>query len=377
MITGMNPTARDAGRTGPPEPSRGDAPAQEHGRGHGETHGHEGLHGHSHGHERGHGRERAPGQEHDHRHGDDPEHGHWLWHSHGHGGHDHAAGADERRVAWAFAIIVVFLAVEVAGGVIAGSLALLADAGHMVSDAIALGMSWAALRIGRRPADLLRSYGYRRLEVLVAFANGCALFVITAWIAFEAIRRLAVPRPVLGGPMLAVAVAGLIANAAAFLVLSGGRRGSLNVRSAWLHVLGDMLGFAITVFAAAIILFTGWWRPDPILSLIIALLILRSAFEIVRSSGHILLEGTPAGLDVESIRADLLAALPAIQDVHHVHAWSLTEEQPFITLHVRTTAEADLRSLVPAINARLESRFGIRHSTVQVDHSECADESHA
>ncbi|MGH8150354.1 MAG: cation diffusion facilitator family transporter [Steroidobacteraceae bacterium] len=280
-------------------------------------------------------------------------------------------------MAWAFVIIAVFLAVEVAGGVIAGSLALLADAGHMVSDAAALGMSWAALRIGRRPADLRRSYGYRRLEVLVAFANGCALFVITAWIAFEAIRRLALPRPVLGGPMLAVAIAGLVANAVAFLILSGGRSANLNVRSAWLHVLGDLLGFGVTVLAALIILLTGWTRADPILSLIIALLISRSALEIVRSSGHILLEGTPAGLDVSSIRADLMAALPEVRDVHHVHAWSLTEEQPFITLHVRTTMEADLRSLVPAINARLESRFGIRHSTVQVDHSECADERHA
>jgi len=281
------------------------------------------------------------------------------------------------RVAWACLIITTFLAVQVAGGVISGSLALLADAGHMVSDAIALAMSWAALRIGRRPADVLRSYGYRRLEVLVAFANGCALFVITAWIAFEAIWRLATPRVVHGGSMLAVAAAGLLANAVAFLILSGGRRENLNMRSAWLHVLGDLLGFAITVVAAAIILVTGWSRVDPILSLIVALLIARSAVQIVRSSGHILLEGTPVGLDMAQVREDLLANLPALRDVHHVHCWSLTQEQQFITLHVRTTAEADLDSLVPAINRRLEHRFGITHSTIQVDHTECADEHHA
>lgn len=274
-------------------------------------------------------------------------------------------------------IIGTFVAVEIAGGVIAGSLALLADAGHMVSDTVALGMSWAALRIGRRPADPLRSYGYRRLEVLIAFANGCALFAITAWIAFEALWRLALPHPVLGGPMLAVATSGLIANAVAFLVLSGGQRSNLNIRSAWLHVLGDLLGFGLTILAALIILLTGWSRADPILSLAIALLICRSALEIVRASGHILLEGTPAGLDVASVRADLAAALPGIQDVHHVHAWSLTEEQPFITLHVRVTADADLDSLVPAISHRLEDRFGIKHSTIQVDHAECADERHA
>lgn len=307
-------------------------------------------------------------------------HGHEHGHEHGHGahaGHVHAAGADEWRVAWAFAIIVVFLAVQVAGGVVSGSLALLADAGHMVSDAVALGMSWAALRIGRRPADLLRSYGYRRLEVLVAFANGCALFVITAWIAFEAAWRLTTPRLVHGRPMLAVAIAGLLANAAAFAILSGGRRENLNVRSAWLHVLGDLLGFAVTIVAAAIILLTGWSRVDPILSLVVAALISRSALQIVRSSGHILLEGTPAGLDVASVREDLMAALPTVCDVHHVHAWSLTEEQQFITLHVRVTPGADLDSLVPAISTRLEHRFGITHSTIQVDHTECADEHHA
>jgi cobalt-zinc-cadmium efflux system protein len=291
--------------------------------------------------------------------------------------HSHAAGADEKRIAWAFVIIVAFLALQVVGGVVSGSLALLADAGHMVSDAVALGMSWAALRIGRRPADPLRSYGYRRLEVLVAFANGCALFVITAWIAFEALWRLAEPRVVHGGPMLAVAVAGLLANAVAFLILSGGRRDNLNMRSAWLHVLGDLLGFAITVVAAAVILFTSWSRVDPVLSLIVSALIVRSAVQIVRSSGHILLEGTPAGLDVARVRDDLLAALPSICDVHHVHCWSLTQEEQFITLHVRTNPGADLDVLVPAINRRLEARFGITHSTIQVDHTECTDEHHA
>jgi cobalt-zinc-cadmium efflux system protein len=327
---------------------------------------HRSEHGHS---ERGHG-------EHDHGEHDHGEHDH-AGHDHAAHLHAHAAGADEARVAWAFVIITLFLGLQVAGGAISGSLALLADAGHMVSDAVALGMSWAALRIGRRPADPLRSYGYRRLEVLVAFGNGCALFAITAWIAFEAAWRLAAPRVVHGRPMLAVAVAGLLANAAAFLILSGGQRENLNMRSAWLHVLGDLLGFAITIVAAAIILLTGWSRIDPILSLIVAALISRSAFQIVRSSGHILLEGTPAGLDVTQVREDLLAALPAVCDVHHVHCWSLTQQEQFITLHVRTIAGTDLDKLVPAINRRLEHRFGITHSTIQVDHSECVDEHHA
>lgn len=306
-------------------------------------------------------------------------HDHTAHEHHHHGGHPHThgAGADERRIAWACVIITTFLALQILGSVISGSLALLADAGHMASDAVALGMSWAALRIGRRPADPLRSYGYRRLEVLVAFANGCSLLVITAWIVFEAAGRLAIPHAVLGGPMLVVAAAGLLANAVAFAVLSGGRRESLNLRSAWLHVLGDLLGFAITVAAAALILLTGWSRVDPVLSIIVAALIVRSALGIVRASGHILLEGTPAGLDIATVRDDLMTMLPGVGDVHHVHAWSLTQEQSFITLHVRARPGADLDSLVPAVSRRLELRFGIAHSTIQVDHAECEDEHHA
>jgi len=318
------------------------------------------------------GDHRHSGHEHD-QGGRSDRHGHEHHHSHG-----PPSDSDEWRVASACVIIVLFMALQVVGGVLSGSLALLADAGHMVSDAAALAMSWAALRIGRRPADPLRSYGYRRLEILVAFANGCALFVITAWIAFEALwRLLGAPRVVLGRPMLAVAVAGLLANAVAFWILSGGRRANLNMRSAWLHVLGDLLGFGITVAAAAVIIATGWSWIDPILSLAVAVLIVRSAAHIVRSSGHILLEGTPAGLDAAMVREDLMSQLPAVSDVHHVHAWSLTQEEQFITLHVRCAPGADVDRVVPAISLRLEQRFGISHSTIQIDHSECTDEHHS
>jgi cobalt-zinc-cadmium efflux system protein len=220
-------------------------------------------------------------------------------HGHSHAaGQDHSpghatAGADERRLFWACIIISVFMLVEIAGGVVSGSLALLADGGHMISDAAALAMSWGALRIGRRPADGMRSYGYRRLEVLVAFVNGCALFLIAAWVVFEAVRRFTAPVQVLGGMMLGVAVAGLLANAGVFWLLSGGNRDNLSTRSAWLHVLGDLLGFAIAIVAAGVILLTGWSPIDPLLSVAVALLILKSATSIVRSSAHILLEGTP------------------------------------------------------------------------------------
>ena len=305
-------------------------------------------------------------------------HAHGHGHSHGHGhGHSHAAGVtDERRIGWAFGIIFVFMLVEVAGGLFSGSLALLADAGHMVSDAAALGMSWAALRIGRRPADSHRSYGYQRLEVLVAFANGCSLFVIAAWIVVEAGMRFAHPAPVLGGPMLAVAAAGLLANFVAFLVLNGASRENLNMRSAWLHVLGDMLGFVVAIIAALVILATGWSPIDPILSILVALLILKSAADIVRASAHILLEGTPPGLDLAGLRADLQASIPTVSEVHHIHAWSLTAEQTMVTLHVRGAPGSDPAGIVPAVAQRLRERFGIGHSTIQLDCEDCMDEQH-
>jgi cobalt-zinc-cadmium efflux system protein len=313
------------------------------------------------------------------------EHGHGAHDGHGHAGHEHShshahdhghvgPNTDERRLFWAFIIIFVFMLIEIAGGLLSGSLALLADGGHMISDAAALAMSWGALRIGRRPADGMRSYGYRRLEVLVAFVNGCALFLIAAWVIVEAARRVASPVAVLGGPMLAVAVAGLLANAVAFWVLSGGDRDNLSTRSAWLHVLGDLLGFAIAIVAAAVILATGWSPIDPLLSVAVALLILRSAAQIVRSSAHILLEGTPSGFNSEALRRDLMASVPAVLEVHHIHAWLLTQNQPLVTLHVRCAADADRETLVVAVSQRLRREFGIAHSTIQVDHAACADE---
>jgi cobalt-zinc-cadmium efflux system protein len=295
-------------------------------------------------------------------------------HSHGHDhAHGHAHGiTDARRIGWAFIIIVLFMLVEAGGGIVSGSLALLADAGHMVSDAAALGMSWLAIQVGKRPADAARSFGYRRFEVLAAFVNGCVLFLIAAGIVVEAGLRLRSPTPVLGGTMLVVAVVGLLANLAAFFVLQGGSKDSLNMRSAWLHVLGDTLGFAVAIVAAIVILATGWTPIDPILSVLVALLILRSAWGVVRESTHILLEGTPANLDAEDLAHDLIASVPGVADVHHVHIWSLTSQQPHVTLHARC-ADRDA-NVVAGINARLKAKYGITHSTIQVDVEDCPDE---
>ncbi|MDR3377452.1 MAG: cation diffusion facilitator family transporter [Verrucomicrobiae bacterium] len=300
-------------------------------------------------------------------------HGPGQDHPHDHDGHRHAAGVtDERRIAWAFFLIFSFMIVEVAGGLISGSLALLADAGHMVSDAAALGLSWWAFRLGKRRADARRSYGYKRMETLVAFVNGLALFMITGWIIYEAVRRFAQPAPVLGKTMLMVAIAGLLANIAAFFVLHSGNRENLNLRSAWLHVLGDLLGFMVAIVAAVIIMLTGWFKIDPLLSVLIALLILKSAAGIIKSSGHILLEGSPSGIDEAALKQDLLENVADLAEVHHIHTWSLTGEQALVTMHVRAKPGCDALPLVPAVNERLKQQFGISHATIQIDSTDCS-----
>jgi cobalt-zinc-cadmium efflux system protein len=298
---------------------------------------------------------------------------------HGDHAHDHhhptAKAGNERRVAWALGITVTFMAVEVVGGLIAGSLALLADAGHMLADAFALSLALFAFRIGRRRADPQRSYGYHRFEVLAAFANGLILLAVAGWIAVEAAIRLFDPVEVLGTPMLVVAVLGLIANLVAFVILHGGERENLNMRGAMLHVVADILGSIGAIVAALIIGATGWMAADPILSVVVAGLILRGGWDLVRRSAHILLEGTPDGLDLAELREALKTAVPEVQDVHHVHVWSLTGEKPVVTLHARIPERAQADRILRAIHAVLEERFGLRHATIQLETGLCPDSS--
>ncbi|HXF54301.1 MAG TPA: cation diffusion facilitator family transporter [Hyphomicrobiaceae bacterium] len=290
-------------------------------------------------------------------------------HSHGHG-----AGTNETRVGIAALLTGVFMLAEVAGGLISGSLALLADAGHMLADFAALGLAWLGFRLARRPADWRRTYGFDRFSVLVAFGNGLALFVIAAWIVLEAARRLQEPVDVLGGMMLLIALAGLAVNLVAFFILRSGDRANLNVRAAALHVAGDLLGSVAALAAAAIIMLTGWTPIDPILSVLVALIILRSAWLVVRDAGHILLEGAPATLDTRTIREDLTEAVPGVIDVHHIHVWSITQERPMITLHARLRPAARPELVTPQIKARLRDRFRVGHATVEVEFDRCADQ---
>ena len=288
--------------------------------------------------------------------------------------HGEAAAGNERRVFLAMLLTGGFMLAEVAGGLVAGSLALLADAGHMLTDCASLALAWMAFRIGRRPHDARRTYGYHRFQVLAAFVNGMTLIAIVGWIVIEAVRRLLAPVEVLGGLMLAIAVLGLLVNLAAFWILHRGDRENLNIQGAALHVLGDLLGSLATIAAALVIFWTGWMPIDPLLSLFVALLILRSAWVLVRKSGHILLEGTPEWLDVGELRAALAAAIPEVQDVHHVHAWMLTSERPLLTMHARLRAGADHDRVLKAIQEVLARDHGIDHATIQLEPAACTKE---
>jgi cobalt-zinc-cadmium efflux system protein len=300
-------------------------------------------------------------------------------HAHGHGGqghhgHDHVgAAASKTRLLIAAVLTGGFMLAEAVGGVVTGSLALIADAGHMLTDSVALGFAWYAFHLAGRQATARLSFGYDRLKTLVAYTNGLAIFVIGAWIVWEAWQRLAQPSPVLGGPMLAIALVGLAINVGAFFVLHGGDRDDLNMRGALLHVMGDLLGSVAALAAAAIILATGWYPIDPILSVLVALLLFRSAFGLVRDAGHVLLEGTPEAIDRDAVARDLVASVAQLREVHHMHVWSLDGARNMATLHAGLEPGADAHAAIDAIKRRLASRHGIGHATVEPEYGRCAD----
>ena len=295
-------------------------------------------------------------------------------HHHGRAHSHHGHGANERRLGIAALLTGALMLAEAIGGLVAGSLALLADAGHMLADCASLALAWLAFRLARRPADWRRTYGFDRFSVLVAFVNGLALFVVAGFIIIEAVDRVRHPSPVEGGLMLWVAVAGLAVNIfALWLLKRGDTQANLNMRAATLHVAGDLLGSVATIGAAIIILATGATVADPILSVLVAVIILKAAFEVVRESGHILLESTPAGLDVRMLKDDLEGTIAEVVDVHHVHAWSITEERPMVTLHARVSGNAAPDAVASKIKERLKLRFGIGHATVEVEHDACKD----
>ncbi|TYC63190.1 cation transporter [Rhodobacterales bacterium] len=299
-----------------------------------------------------------------------PNHSHDHEHSHGDGhGHDHTPEVTDknaRAVAWAGLLIAGFMFAELIGGWLSGSLALMADAVHMVTDAASLGLAWWAFQQSKRPADARLTYGRDRLPVLIAFANAIFLILVTIWICVEAFERFMAPEKVLAGPMFIIAVLGLLVNIGAFFILQRGGDGSLNMRAAILHVIGDLLGSVAAIAAAIIIYLTGWFPIDPILSVFVALLILRSALAVMRQSAHILLEGAPEEIDRTTLKTDLIDEIPELTDLYHIHLWSLSEGKVNATMHAVVNCEDDMEPVLAKMRHRLKSEHGIGHVTIEI-----------
>jgi cobalt-zinc-cadmium efflux system protein len=276
--------------------------------------------------------------------------------------------ADGGRLAVALALIVAFMAVEVTTGVIAHSLALLSDAAHMLTDAAAIGISLLALRLAARPAKGAMTYGLKRVEILSAQANGVTLLVLAAFVTYEAVRRLFSPPHVRGGLILVVALAGILVNLAATWALAGADRRSLNVEGSFQHILTDLYGFIGTAIAAGVILLTGFQRADPLVSLFIALLMVRSGYSLVKASGRVFLEAAPKGLDPRSI-GQALVEQPGAVEVHDLHVWEITSGFPALSAHVLVGADSDCHLARRDMEAMLHERFGLDHTTLQVDHT--------
>jgi cobalt-zinc-cadmium efflux system protein len=281
--------------------------------------------------------------------------------------HDHGRRAGTRALGIALALIVGFAIAEVAGGLVADSLALLADAAHMVSDAASLGLALFAAWLAGRPATHARSFGWRRAEILAALANGVALVLLAAWIAWAAIGRLDDPPDVEGGWVLAVGAAGLVVNLLAARVLHRSGSISLNVRAALLHVLADVVS-SVGVVLAGLLVLAGWETADPVVSLVIAVLVLLSAWTVLRDSIGILLEATPRGIDADAV-GTAMAGHPGVVEVHDLHIWTITSGFPSLSAHVTVDAGADCHAIRRQLEVLLRDGFELEHTTLQVEHA--------
>ena len=282
--------------------------------------------------------------------------------------HDHGRVESRRALVTALALTASYTVVEVVGGVLAGSLALLADAVHMLSDNIALAVALGAAWLAAKPASSERTFGYRRAEVLAALANGVMLVALAIWIFVEAVMRLRVPGDPLGGWMLAIALVGMAVNVGAGFILSRARRHSLNVEAAFRHVFADLLGSVGVAVAAVVILATGWVEADPLVSMLIGVLILASAWSILRDSTEILLESAPRGIDADAL-GRRLASTPGVVEVHDLHVWTITSGFPALSAHVLVRPGDDCHGRRRELETLLHDEFGIDHTTLQVDHA--------
>ena len=292
--------------------------------------------------------------------------------AHAHGAEcAHGAGATTRRLRWALALTAGFMVAEVVGGVLSNSLALLADAGHMLTDAAALGLSLFVAWFSRQPASPARSYGYLRWEILAAFINGSVLLLVSVWIIWEALLRLRAPEPLDGGLMMVVAAVGLAVNVAAAVVLHPASKESLNVRGAYLHVLGDLLGSVGTLAAALLVATTGWAAADPVASLVVTAIVVRSAWRLVRESVDVLLESVPAHISTDAVRAQI-EAIPGVESVHDLHIWSVSSGMVAMSAHAVVREAERQQHVLEHVHDAMQL-FGIQHVTVQIERSEMAD----
>ncbi len=282
--------------------------------------------------------------------------------------HDHHRSENRRALRWALALTATYTVVEVVGGLLTGSLALLADAAHMLSDNVSLGLALFALWLADKPPTPDKSFGYRRAEILAALANGVTLVALSIWIFVEAARRFSEPVEILGGWMLGIAVIGLAVNLGAAGILMRGRENSLNVEAAFRHVLADVLGSIGVIAAAIVIVTTGWERADPIVSVVIGVLVLASSWTILRDATRILLEATPANLDASQI-GQRLSEHAGVRNVHDLHVWTITSGFPALSAHVLVGPSEDCHARRAELETLLHDDFGIDHTTLQVDHT--------
>lgn len=288
--------------------------------------------------------------------------------SHHHHGHSHShASSNKKALFWAFILITAFMAIEFIGGFLTNSLALLSDAGHMLSDSAALGLSFVAILLGARKATGEKSFGYRRFEILAAAVNGITLIVISVLIMWEAVRRFMAPPEVQSTGMLVIATIGLLVNiAAAFILMRGGKDDNLNVRSAFLHVIGDMLGSVGAIAAALLMIFFGWWIADPIASIIVSILVLVSGWRVTKDAANVLMEAAPDGIDPEEVRKSL-EQLDEVTDVHDLHVWSITPDEPLLSCHMTIDGQGDPDRILRNAHRILHDRYSIEHSTIQLE----------
>ena len=283
------------------------------------------------------------------------------------------SAVQSKRLIYSIIIVALTMLIEVVGGIISNSLALLSDAGHMLTDLFALVLSLLAHRFSAKKSDLQRSYGYHRLQIIAAFINGLTLFFIAIIIIIESVKRFIYPADVEWKVMLTVALFGFISNIVVFFILHNKCENNINIKSAVLHVIGDILGSVAAIVASVIIMLTEWQIADPLLSIFVSVIILNSSYKITKHSCHILLEGTPEGISAKKIKSQIMSDLPEVMDVHHVHAWSLSDNYLIITMHAKIQQKVQHTGILYDIKKILLNKFEIAHSTIEIEYDECAD----